>query len=89
MIQITPVENGFMITTYTGRQASSQDTTDLINNMFTAAGNSEDPIASAKKAFEQMALKSSTRRKSIEHHVAKSSEETIKLVSEILGTMKV
>jgi hypothetical protein len=90
MVQIMPVENGYLITAYMGRQGmGSQDTFDMLNTVFSSVGKSDDPIAAFKKSLDQAKLKSSTRRKPIEHHIARTADEAVGLVREILGTMKV
>lgn len=90
MIQIMPVENGYLITAYNGRTNVNNlsEASAVFTTLITSINKGEDPTAAFKKTLDQASLKESVRRKPVEHHVSKSVEETLKLVGEILGSMK-
>lgn len=88
MVQIMPVENGFVITAHHDQKERNQEAANIFSSIVGAIGKSEDPAAAFKKAVDQIQLKEAVRRKPVEHHVAKNIDEVIKLLAEILGSMK-
>lgn len=90
MVQITPVENGYLITAYNGKgkQGGLGDLSNVMNTIFAAVHEGKDPAEVFKKIVNQENLKESVKRKPVEYHVSKSIDEALKLVGEILGSMK-
>ena len=90
MIQIMPVENGYLITAYNGRPGGNTlaDASNIFNTLISSINKGGDPAEAFKKTLDSASLKESVRRKPVEHHVSKSVDETLKLIGEILGSMK-
>lgn len=90
MVQIMPVENGYLITAYNGngKKTTMGDMSSIMNQIFGAMNSGEDPAQAFKKVVDQASMKEAVKRKSVEHHVSKNVDETLKLVGEILGSMK-
>jgi hypothetical protein len=86
-LQITPVENGYIISTFHG-QKERGDIPEMLSSVMNGFSSGEDPAESVAKAIGSIKIKESTRRKAVEHHIAKSIEEVLKLIPEILGSMK-
>lgn len=84
MIQILLAENGYIITAYSARYSGGAEIAEIIGPI----SGGEDPGEVLKKAFKSQQLKESTRRKPIEHHIAKSKDELMMLLGEILSTLK-
>lgn len=87
LIEISPAENGFIITAYNAVADPKGGTLDVFAKAF-GHMTADDPMAAFKKAVDQANLKDSVRRKEVEHHVAKTAEEALRILSEILSTMK-
>jgi hypothetical protein len=86
LVEIKPAENGFVITAY-NKVDRNVDTISLFSKV--AEGiQTGDPMAAIQKAMGSERLKESVRRKEVEHHVAKTADEALKILGEILGTMK-
>lgn len=89
MVQIIPVENGFVITAhYDLKKNGIQDMNTVIQTALGGLSDGGDPTLVFKKVMDQVQLKDAVRRKPVEHHVAKNLEEMVRLLTEILGSMK-
>ena len=88
-VQITAVENGYLISAHYGPPKADLDSANsIINVALGGLKEGGDPAASFQKAFEQLRLQQSVKRKPVEHHVAKNIDEVMKLLAEILSVMK-
>ena len=85
LIEILPAENGYIITNY--NKSPDSPMSGLMGEIVVGM-QGDDPAASFQKAINKINVKESVRRKEIEHHVAKSPEEALKILSEILSMMK-
>lgn len=84
-VQILPVENGYLITAYYPQ--SKPNIPDLMSSVMRGMQGGGDPAEAFAKTLSSINIKESVKRKATEHHVAKSVEEALHLVSEILASM--
>jgi len=84
-VQILPVENGYLITAYYPQ--AKPNIPDLMTHIMKGMQGGGDPAEAFAKTLGAINIRESVKRKATEHHVAKSVEEALHLVSEILASM--